>query len=327
MESRIIKPWQDIQVFSPEWFKVHQKRLLWLLNNESSYIKDYFRYTLGISRDYEQAIITELRRDSFDLYNGSLHRVGVFYSGAPFAEALYHSYLPIWKAVHAFDMKFANKFLPELNLGFDNLDTFTQAGSGGSNTTCDGAISSSASADWDVVKSGNNLSVASLTATTALVNGSKSGSLYSISRYGATFDTSPLGIGATLSGASLCVICNATSGSADSATYTIVSFSPASNNVFVANDFTTFGSTAYCGPYSLAGWVAGDNFGASLSSTGRGTISTTGISKFGIKCDDSLGWPSGQNYIYARTGDHATDKPFLRVVYTPARKAQQQILL
>ena len=128
------------QVFSPVWFNNHQHKLISLLNHESSYIREYFRYTVGISTDYDRALIHSFGRDNFHVYESADKSTGVFYSRKPFAERLYYSYLPIWKMCHIFDTVFANRWFPDLNLGFDTLTSYPQVGSGGSNDTCDGSI-------------------------------------------------------------------------------------------------------------------------------------------------------------------------------------------
>jgi|GEM_PF-3197756 len=185
----------EIQVFSQAWFKINQRKLLWLLNNKIPFIKDYFRYTLGISRDFEKAIITRISRDNFHVFNGQNERIGIFFSGKPFAKTLYYAYLPLWKACHAFDMKFANKFFPELNLGFDTLTAYPQSGMGGSNITCMGTIDCSGSS-YTNIRSGNGdlsvLSDISLGHLLYLSNAHNNNNVYYIDRGFASFDTSSI---------------------------------------------------------------------------------------------------------------------------------------
>lgn len=110
-----------INLFNAEWFKRHQLMLLLAVNNPIPNYRESIREKLGLTKYPSNLVIKEvypygckLRLDKYyDAY--SLH------SKSPIAKKLMKEYYELWRLIHNFDMKFANRFVPALNMGFDTF--------------------------------------------------------------------------------------------------------------------------------------------------------------------------------------------------------------
>lgn len=101
-------------MFDKHWFDEHQKTLLTLVN------------TLPIRRSLmipaKNRIVKLTPNSCTELIEGRKYKASI-YSNNQFAQLLKKNYRNVWEMAHWFDMKFANKFMPAWNLGFDSYSS------------------------------------------------------------------------------------------------------------------------------------------------------------------------------------------------------------
>ena len=275
-----------MQVFGKQWFKKNQSNLLWFLNSSR-----YLRNELGIDLPFKEKI-TEITPNSFSYGDRLFFRDGELFAERTtdfrthdkFGKRLYYGFLPVWKLAHSFDLSLANRFAPALNLGFDTLTAYPNAGTGA--TTVDGYASRQvASESWGTLRSGAGTG-SDATGTDMFIGWFTAGSgdaFKDIYRTIFTFDTSSLTSSASISAAilSLYGAGKANDTALDAPTTGIYTSTPASNNAIVNADYSQLGSVLQ------SGTITWDNFSItgyndySFNSTGISNISKTGISKFG----------------------------------------------
>lgn len=105
-------------MFNADFFHEHQKALLGFLNSNiggavrrSLWIPEYKNLVVKLSPNAAHVILP----------NGSVK--AVLYSNKQYSQALHRNYKPLWEALHWWDMKLANKFLPAWNAGFDTYSS------------------------------------------------------------------------------------------------------------------------------------------------------------------------------------------------------------
>ena len=104
-------------IFDKEWFRKHQKGLLWLLN--TPIVKAWFRWVMCIDQNQRVDRIDpnglfwkkENGKVGFDLRTHN-----------KYSKRLYYGFYPLWALFHVFDMEIANKWIPVANLGFDSFE-------------------------------------------------------------------------------------------------------------------------------------------------------------------------------------------------------------
>jgi hypothetical protein len=101
-------------VFDRHFFSEHQKPLLSYINSPISRL---IRRGMQID-DVHNPIIKITPKSVHALLPDGQTRTTI-YSNPQYAQALHKSYKPIWEAMHFWDMRFANRFMPAYNLGFD----------------------------------------------------------------------------------------------------------------------------------------------------------------------------------------------------------------
>lgn len=141
----------------------------------------------------------------------------------------------------------------------------------------------------------------------------------------ALFDTSALGSGASISGATVSFTCSLAENSLGSTDLVVVSSNPASNTGLANGDLTSVGSTSF-GSLAFASWVADSSTYnvITLNASGIINISKTGISKFGMVLEwvraGTFGgtWASTVNTRYfLQTAENGTSlAPKLVITYT-----------
>lgn len=105
-------------MFNADFFHEHQKALLGFLNSNiggavrrSLWIPEYKNLVVKLTPNAAHVILP----------NGSVK--AVLYSNKQYSQALHRNYKPLWEALHWWDMKLANKFLPAWNAGFDSYSS------------------------------------------------------------------------------------------------------------------------------------------------------------------------------------------------------------
>ena len=145
-----------------------------------------------------------------------------------------------------------------------------------------------------------------------------------VSRVVILFDTSALGAGVTISSATVSGygISNG-GGNSESDSLNIYSSNPGSNTTIAATDFdyTKFGTTQYATSFAFSSWTTGAYNDISLNATGIAAISTTGITKFGIRSVKEVAATSpasGPCFVSASSANHAgtSQDPKLTINYT-----------
>jgi hypothetical protein len=150
-------------------------------------------------------------------------------------------------------------------------------------------------------------------------------------------DTSGLGSGATISAASFNLYADYSINDSSNANYAgnIYSFSPANDTSWVTEDFTTYGTTAYCDTSKkIADWTINGYNSFVFNATGLAAISKTGKSKLGVResyydvsnTDPSM--PANKNagvsgFYSEQTG--TSQDPYLSVTYTTSTAWTQDL--
>lgn len=281
---------EQIMVFSKEWFKKHNKTLCWFAN--APIIKYWFRWLLRIHKDIPwNEKISEIMPNAFT-YEKKLiltkdglrwKQTTDFRTHEKFGKRLYYGLKPFWYLLHFWD--WSTSIQPALNCGFDTLTVYPDAGTG--NTTVDGTVSgwdSSTEKTWSwLVSASGKCAYATFDSLSVSATAGETG-WYGLSRGIFTFDTSSITSSGTISAAKISLYkrdkLDQNNWQPDIDIYTS---SPASNNNLQASDYSQIGTISQTGnPITYSAWGEGYN-DFTFNATGRGNISKTGISKFGIR--------------------------------------------
>src|SRR3990167_1285515 len=240
---------------------------------------------------YKKPII-QITPNSYAILNkwideNTLELAGDFRGHGKYAKRLYHAFKPLWWAIHYWDTLIANQLVPQLNLGFDTLTVYPDAGTG--LTTVDGTAGrNGVSEDWATIIAGagttsnatgnpQNLFLAQVTAT--------SDRFSAFNRFIMTFYTSALTSAATISAAVLSIFgVDKNDGLVAAPNVDIYTSTPAANNALANADYSQIGSVSQTGsPITYASWSTTGYNDFTFDATGIGNISKTSISKFGAR--------------------------------------------
>ena len=251
-----------------------------------------------------------------------------FFSRNEYALRLQKVFYPIWLLFHAWDVLIANPFKPAWNLGFDTLTAYP--GDNGADDPVDGYTLQGVNDDtWANIRDGaGNASGYSGETGNFIVkiqNGQTTG-FVSINRSIYCFDTSALTVGATISATVLSLYgLTKADGVSISLDLDIYTSTPASTTSLVNGDYTQIGITSQTGgAIAYASIVTSAYNDFTFNATGRGNVSKTSISKFGIRnanrdvADSEPGYAGSyaSSHFTANYSDNATNKPKLVVTYT-----------
>src|SRR3989304_1166225 len=115
------------RAFGSLFFLLHQKKLLWLLNDPRT--KDWFRYVLRIHRDVDRReTICEIGPSYYKVRLDKKYLQVDFRSHAKFSKRLYHAFKPAWWMAHSYDWMIADRWTPELSFGFATLTKYPYPG-------------------------------------------------------------------------------------------------------------------------------------------------------------------------------------------------------
>ena len=278
------------QVFSKEWFNnpKTQRKLLWLLNHSR-----YFRKDMGIQDcdlPFSEKIV-RIQPNSFTWRTGEREFMTDFRTHNKFGKRLYYGFLPVWEKVHKFDMKIANRFAPALNMGFDTLKFYPQAGSGGGNVTCDARfVFSYGDNTWsgrrDATSSNEAQNTISKHSIIGFGTSSTTGRYMNFVRAIYTIDSSDLTAEANISATSFSVYGTGKSNTwvALTPALNIYTSSPATDNKCVTGDFDQVGTVPQSDneiAYADYNTSAYNDF--LFNATGIGNVSKTGITKLSTR--------------------------------------------
>jgi hypothetical protein len=314
-------------LFDKQWFADNQKILLFFLN--AFILKRWVRWILRINKDcsFKDKII-EIQPNNYKIWLGENKIKADFRTHNKFSKRMYHAFYPLWCLFHIWDL-FADKYVPQLSFGFATLTVYPDTGTG--STTVDGAVKRDGQNEvWASIKSGAGIT-ALPSASTAAVGWKTAGgspNFTDLYRIIATFDTSSLPDGASISSATISLYYHYKNDPAsNSPTINVYSSTPASSNNLVAADYSQIGTTAYSTAITYANWTSGQYNDFALNATGLAAISKTGISKFGFReaTYDAGGstptWGGGwqTTNIVGKLADQpgTSQDPKLVITYTP----------
>jgi hypothetical protein len=327
-------------------FRKHQGLLLYLLN--APVIRLWFRWILRIHGDRSSVG----NRDIIGILPNAIwwedggKCVAEFRTHQKYSKRLIHSFpfRQVFSFFHFWDWLVADRLIPSLSFGFSEYTGYPDEDP--ESTTSDGCVGEVyavySGITWTSMQGGSgNWTDDGASAEEVYVriecDADNDGWFRILCRSGFLFDTSEIGVGSTISSAVFSLYGTSgktfeqgTWGDSDIA-MNVYSSSPASNTAWVAGDYGSFGTTAYCDTsiaYSSWATAAFNNF--TLNSTGRSAVTLDGITKLGIR-DATFDVPnSAPTWVtvaglacggyYADQAGTAND-PKLVVTYTPASTA------
>ena len=331
--SRVAKflqqqPLKEQRVFDNAWFGKHQKGLVWLAN--SIFGKGIFRYRkMG---HYLTNPIVNIAPNAVTEFMGvKKGRVVLkahFFTRNEYARKLYFVLLPLWWAIHAWDMLIANNFAPELNFGFDELTFYPDADL--ESTSVDGSVNLrfGTDQDWGTIRDAASGSD-SQDSEPYTVGGLKTIEVYcgnaqdkwrGIGRGIFLFDSSALSDSATISDGVFSFYVKVISNWVPDS-LALVSSNPTSDTSIAVGDFNCLGTTRYASDIALSGFAAGEESSFTMNTAGKNAISKDGITKLGIRISSDLDdAPNWERYSGARLdiyyADNGSNKPKLVVTYS-----------
>jgi hypothetical protein len=281
--------------FTPEWFELNQKRLLWLLN--SPLTRRWFKWVLRIRKDdlgYDKPIHRLLPNAYVVAGSKEGEFIADFRTHAKYGKRIYIAFRPMWWAIHAWDWLVADRFVPQWSYGFSVLTQYP--GSIGVNNPVDGTVNTqrggAGDTDWATLRSAAG-SASDSTATNGapvdIVTGSAANTVRTMVRGIFLFDTSSISALATISAAELDLyVTFYTNPFTSSGACVIDTVSPASDTALANSDFNiaNWGGVAQSDTPVPSTTSAYNAF--TLNATGRGNISKTGNSKFGVRFNGDL---------------------------------------
>lgn len=333
---------QNVKLFSKEWFHLWQTFLLIMVNFPILSIREEIRFRLGIILE-RNILINKLYPNSFRIKINKNEFTHTFYGKNVFAEAIAIEWNYLWQLIHKWDMSFANKYIPALNFGFDTLTVYPEQVQNATKSISGSLYAdSSSAASIDVTRGLQTASGKSLYVTVG-------GSLYNeLSKYrlnrGITyFDTSSLGESVILSQFvwyGYVAVDDSVYTTDGSVVYLITGGALANNYEIVYDDYRTsrIGDTIISNlspsffnisQISAGGYITST---CTHSTTLNLIINKVGTTKITLKTDvDQYGYnPMGFNYLVFHGTDSTSNnaqRPKLVVTYTlPASQKQCMII-
>jgi hypothetical protein len=314
-------------VFDKIWFEKNQHWLKIALNFPIPSVRERAREVLGITEFDSYLPVMKITPNSFHLGLDREYRIGQFWSREPIAKSLYYRLHGIWNLMHRFDIGFANKYCPALNLGYDSTPFYSAAGAV---SPCDGLLVSNAitTIDWDTRRNYTNANSAYASIanyfTVLAVNSSNGGGNNQIMRTISNFDLTSL-VGANITAGTLSIYpTNATYGTL-TFTMGVCSCTPASTSNVVIGDYsagvTITGAIEYVTRINCKTTTWNQYKDMALNAAGLSHLSTLGITSFMYRGNLDLDGYSGnyfQDYyiLQCNTADDTTNKPKLTITYT-----------
>lgn len=110
-----------MELFGKQWFKKYQPHLLAAVNFPVPAIRQRVRESIGMQMIDDKIKIKEIGIDHFIGTLDQEHSIFVGHSSNPISKKVKREYFALWDFFHRFDMQFANRLFPRLNLGFDKF--------------------------------------------------------------------------------------------------------------------------------------------------------------------------------------------------------------
>lgn len=327
-------------MFNRTWFIKHQRKLLWLLN--TPLVNIWFRWILRINGQRssvgKEKILFIVPHAIFWAGKGNREFVAEFRTHNKFSKRIFYAFKPFWYTLHYWDMIFANKLMPEWNLGFDTLTAYPDPDP--ETDTVDGRVGRvSVDEAFGTIRAGAGSIATPSTATNSwTLHGSTTSDQYQgLSRLIWLFKTSDLTASAIIGagGAILSVMpsdpisgVGLNDGTSVNSAMVIVSSNPATNTNLVNADYGTLGTTEFGRTAKQSLLTANVYADVTLNASGISNISLIGISKFGGKHGwDADNTTTGLTWVsegfqavtwYAADTAATTSDPKLVITYTLA---------
>jgi hypothetical protein len=260
-----------------------------------------------------------------------------------YSKRLYYAFRPLWWAIHYWDLVVADRWIPKLSFGFSVLTKYPDADT--ETTTVDGrawmSYTDTNGVSWAALQGGAGTNANDADANEAVVYlrcDSVTDQWRSIVRGIFLFNTSELTSDATISDAVMSLYGSykyndfGTPPNID-----IYTSAPASNTAIVPGDYDSLGSTSQTGsPITYAGFSVSGYTDFTLNSTGRGNISKTSVTKFGVRnanydvANSAPTWTAWYYYyfdIYFADQDGTANDPKLTVTFTLPDTGGQVIII
>lgn len=297
--------------FTKDFFFKHQPKLLWLANTSMG------RKLLCIDEKLPKimAILPNSVHWEVSTPKRGKQVYGFEYrTHNKYAKVLQHRFYYIWKAMHEFDMNFANLLQPKWNLGFDSFGPF-YPDAHPETTTVDGDVGRNAvNETWGNIRAGagNYVDDSSASSYMSLVSSSTTTNQFAtLLRNFWLFDTASIPDSAIISATtlSLCAAGAAVNSFAGTAyEIDVVSSTPASNTALANGDYQNIGATVFCSIAFASLAASGSYNDFVLNSNGIANVSKTGVSKFSTR----INWDTDNNF----TGTWGSSKNAYQIVYT-----------
>lgn len=271
-----------IQVFSKDWFALHQKKLLWFANTfVGRYVLRIHGKRSSVGKHKIKAIIPNAI--AWELEDGQIQ--AEFRTRNKFARRLYLAFKPIWYFMHFLDWLVLDRFemAQKYSFGFATLTAYPDPDV--ETVSVDGYVLNIQllAVGWASVRS-------AATGTDFADNGTSSflsrclnnDTEYSIRRTFFLFDTSSLTAAANVSAAVLSIYVTAVSASSAYNTR-LVTTTPASNTALAIEDYDQVGSTAQATDVASGSVTTSAYNDWTLNATGLSNVSKTSITKFGFR--------------------------------------------
>jgi hypothetical protein len=318
-----------IQVFSKDWFALHQKKLLWFANTSvGRYVLRVHGKRSSVGKNKIVKILPNAITWSLSEKEGVL--TTEFRTHDKFGKRLYYTFKPFWYLMHFFDWVLLDRFVwaNKYSFGFATLGPVYP--SAGEVAPVDGFALRTGDETFSTIRggAGNDWSstVGAANRFVALVASATSNQYSQLRRGIFLFDTSPLTASAIISAATASWAGSGQASGLGTDTLEVVSSAPGSDSALAAADYTTLGTTSFASLAYASYNSAGYN-DLALNASGLANISKTANSKFGL----SLGWDRANSFggawssglqtqfsgDYADTAGTTTD-PKLVVTYTIA---------
>lgn len=310
-----------IQVFSKNWFALHQKKLLWFANTS---VGRYVLRVHGKRSSVGKNKITQILPNAI-LWEEKGELKAEFRTHNKFAKRLYHAFKPAWYLIHFLDWLFLDRFswANRFSFGFLTLTVFPDADP--ETTTVDGSVR-----NIQLIATGWATILAATDGTDTNDNGTsffisrcqENGTELACTRSIFVWDTSSLTADAKISGAVASVYITAVSASS-AYTTRFTSSTPASSTAVGVADYDQIGTGALADDLlsSSATTSAYNDF--TLNATGLLDVNPVGNSSFGFRdLDHDINGTepaAAEDYrITVRSADFAgtTSDPKLVVTYS-----------
>jgi len=306
-----------IEEISTNFFSFNKRKELWKksqfvktkLNGQQISKKDRIFYTKQLERIEKGKEKDDYRMIELQDYDFRTH--------CKFSKRAYYAFYPLWFLCHWWDMLIANKFAPQLNLGFDEFYPDAHPES----TSVDGRVYHSydefTGTSWSTIiaaagtASGDSQSGAFCFHLLA-DNVATTNRWRSLTRSIFLFDTSSIEDSATISSVVFSIWGYQKEDNLGmTPDLNVYSSAPASNTALAAGDFDSLGTTAFCDTaITYSGFSISGYNDLTFNSSGLASISKIGVTKLGCRnanCDVSGTTPAWIRSAYSQLACYYAD--------------------